>query len=182
VFAQLQSRVAGLLGPPGPRVGISYAVRVASAAAASMLMARLLQPQMGLWAVVSAVVVIQPDNRASLSAAALRVVANLVGASVGVAIGLVLGLHPFPAIVLAVVVVAGLCRALGLDAAARSANVSAAIVLLRGSEHLVVSLETRVLGVLAGCGIALAVTAVAVGIERARGAYAAAEEGPSPLP
>jgi uncharacterized membrane protein YgaE (UPF0421/DUF939 family) len=166
MLAQLQSRIATLLGPPGPRIGVSYALRVACAAAVSMLAARLLQEQMGLWAVVSAVVVIQPDVRASLSAAALRVVANIVGASVGVAMGLLLGAHPFPAIVLAVVLVAGLCRALGLDAAARSANVSAAIVLLRGSEHLVGSLETRVLGVLAGCAIALAVTAAAVALER----------------
>lgn len=162
----LRSKARALLGPPGPQIGASYIARVAAAAAASMLVSRLLATQMGLWAVVSALVVIQPDVHASFGAAALRAVANVVGASVGAAIGALLGAHPLPAIVLGVVAVALLCRALGLDAAARSGNVSAAIVLLRGGGHLLGSVETRVFGVFAGCGIALVVTAAAVLIDR----------------
>jgi uncharacterized membrane protein YgaE (UPF0421/DUF939 family) len=70
--------------------------------------------------------------------------------------------------VVGMVLVAGLCRLLRLDAAARSASVSAAIVLLRGSDRFLGSVTTRVLGVFIGCGIALAVTAIAAGIDSAR--------------
>jgi uncharacterized membrane protein YgaE (UPF0421/DUF939 family) len=157
-------------------VGWSYAARTASAGALALLASPLFNPQTGIWAIVSAVVVIQPEVRASFGAAVLRVLANVVGASAGAAVGFFLGGYPVAAIVVGMLLVAGLCRLLRLDAAARSASVSAAIVLLHGSERFLGSVETRVLGVFIGCAIALVVTAVAVGITLARKRFGAPGE------
>jgi uncharacterized membrane protein YgaE (UPF0421/DUF939 family) len=160
-------RFAALIGAQaGPPIGASYALRTASSAAIAFGAHRVLGPQVGLWAVVSAVVVIQPEVHASVGSAALRVVANVVGAGVGATAGAVLGAHPVAALCSGMVAVAILCRALRIDAAARSASVTVAIVLLRGPESVLGSSEMRVLGVLAGCAVALAVTVAAARIER----------------
>ena len=147
-------------------IGLSYAIRTASCGAIALLGYRLLGTQAGIWAVVSAIVVIQPDHNASVAAAALRVVANLVGAAVGLLVGELLGGEQLLALVVGLFLVAFLCRKLGLDAAARTASVSLAIVLLKDPTGVLGSSEMRLLGVLAGCGIALVVTMAAARIER----------------
>jgi uncharacterized membrane protein YgaE (UPF0421/DUF939 family) len=155
-----------LAAQPSPPIGLSYAIRTASAGALALLSHRLLGSQAGIWAVVSAVVVIQPDHRASVAAAALRVVANIVGAGVGLLVGELLGAHQIVALVVGLLIVAFLCRKLRLDAAARTASVSLAIVLLKDPTGVLGSSETRLIGVVAGCAVALVVTMAAAQIER----------------
>jgi uncharacterized membrane protein YgaE (UPF0421/DUF939 family) len=151
---------------PDQRIGVSYALRTASAGALALLCYPRLGAQAGIWAVVSAVVVIQPDAQASVAAAALRVAANIVGATVGLVVGALLGNEQLLALVVGLLLVALLCRTLRLDAASRSASVSLCIVLLKEPSSVLGSSETRLLGVMAGCGIAFVVTLAAVQVER----------------
>jgi uncharacterized membrane protein YgaE (UPF0421/DUF939 family) len=163
----LKARISSLLGTESaPRVGFSYALRTTTAAVLSLAVCQLLRIENPIWAVVSSVVVILPEVHASVSSAALRVIANLVGATVGVAIA-VLGLPAFPSLVIGLAAVVGACRLLGIDMAARTASVAVVIVLLRAPGAVLGSSEVRVLLVILGCGVALAVTIVAAGIERA---------------
>jgi hypothetical protein len=146
------------------RIGWSYALRTLAAAMLALLLGRLLHLESSLWAVVSAVVVILPSHDASVTSAVLRVIANLVGAGVGVALS---GLHlPAPvALAIGILLVAGLCRVLAIDAAARSGSVALVIVLVRPGS-VVSSSEVRVAQVVLGCMVALAVTIVAARIEQ----------------
>jgi len=161
-----RSRVAWLLGTDtGPPIGPSYILRTASSAVIALLVCRALGFY-ALWAVVSAVVVIQPEVRASVSATSVRVVANFVGAGVGVALAAFASQAHLPALVLGIVSVGILCRLLGIDAAARSGCVALVVVLLKDPSSVVDNSRTRVLGVLLGCSIALVVTGVAVVVEK----------------
>ncbi len=161
----IRSRIARVLGPqPGPQVGVSFAVRTTCAAVVSLLLSERLHIAMPIWAVVSAVVVIQPEVRASISSAALRVIANLVGAGTGLVVSL-LGLALSPSLVLGLVAGAGLSRLLGVDGAARTASVAVVIVLLKDPYDVRVTSETRVALVVLGCVVALAVTVIAAAME-----------------
>jgi uncharacterized membrane protein YccC len=161
----IMSRIARSLGlQAGPQVGVSFAVRTTCAAVASLLLSECLHLAAPIWAVVSAVVVILPEVRASVSSAALRVVANLVGAGAGLAVSL-LRLPPVPSLVLGLVAAAGLNRLLGVDAAARTASVAVVIVLLEDPYDVRVTSETRVALVVLGCMVALAVTVIVAGME-----------------
>jgi uncharacterized membrane protein YgaE (UPF0421/DUF939 family) len=161
-----RARLQRLLGAQaGMRIGASYVLRTLIAASTSLEVSRALHIANPIWAVVSSVVVIMPEVHASVASAALRVVANLIGAGVGVAIA-ALSLPTLPSLLAGMAAVAGLCRLLGLDAAARSANVALLIVLLRDAHAVIGSSETRVLLVALGCAVALAVTIVAAQVER----------------
>jgi len=164
-----RSRLAAALGAdPGPPLGPGYALRTASAAVIAYGLSRLTGPQIGIWSVVSAVVVIQPEAHATVSAAALRAVANVVGAVIGLAVGSALDAWPLLALAVGMLAVAAACRVLGIDAAARSASVSVAVVLLKDPDGVPGSSASRVAGVLAGCAIALAVTAISTVVEGRR--------------
>ncbi len=165
-----RDRFAALLGAQASgKVGLSYAARTTAAALASLLACRALHVPNPIWAVVSSVVVILPSHRASVASAALRVIANLVGAGVGVAIAEV-RLPPVAAVLVGLVVVAGLCRLLAIDGAARSASVGLIIVSLREPGGVVPSSEMRILQVVLGCSIAFVITLAAAWIERRLGA------------
>jgi uncharacterized membrane protein YgaE (UPF0421/DUF939 family) len=165
----LKDRIAALIASQAaPRIGLSYALRTTGAAAASLLLCHLLHIETPIWAVVSSIVVILPEVRASIFSAGLRVVANLIGATVGVAIA-ALGLPPLASLVSGLLGVAGACRLLGIDVAARTASVAVVIVLLRLPGQELGTSEMRVVLVLLGCGVGLAVTIVAAALERALG-------------
>ncbi len=152
-----RDRFAALLGAQGAKINASYVVRVTVAAIASRELALALGIADPIWAIVSSIVVIMPETRASISTAGLRVVANLIGGAIGVGIA-ELELPVVPALLIGLVAVALACRAAGLDAAARTAGVALVIVLLRGGSDSVASSETRVLLVAIGCVVALVVT------------------------
>jgi uncharacterized membrane protein YgaE (UPF0421/DUF939 family) len=163
----LRARFNRLLGPPPTApIGLGYALRTTSAALASLAISHLLRIANPIWAVVSAVVVILPEVHASVKSAALRVTANAVGAGVGLTVGALAWPTPI-SLAVGLGAVAGLCRLMGIDAAARAASVAVVIVLLRDPRGVLGSSETRVLLVLLGCAVALAVTVAGAGIERA---------------
>lgn len=163
----VRGRLAALLGvQSGSRIGPSYVLRTTSAAIASLLVCRLLHIANPIWAIVSSVVVILPEHSASIASAALRATANLAGAGVGVAIG-ALSLPQIPSLLVGLVLIAGVCRLLAIDAAARTASVAVVIVLLKDPRGVLGSSELRVVLVLLGCAIALVVTIAAAWIERA---------------
>jgi uncharacterized membrane protein YgaE (UPF0421/DUF939 family) len=164
-----RARLVRALGAqPGTRIGPSYVIRTTLSSTTSLLVSRLLHIANPIWAVVSSVVVLLPEPRASVASAALRVVANLIGAAVGVGIALV-ALPAILSLVLGIVLVGTLCHLIGLDAAARSANVALVIVLLRApnARGAIDSSETRILLVMIGCAVALLVTIVMAQVERA---------------
>jgi hypothetical protein len=76
-----RTRFAEMLGARTMRIGPSYVARITVAAGACLAVARLLHIANPIWAVVSAVVVIFPEVKNSVSSAALRVVANFIGAA-----------------------------------------------------------------------------------------------------
>jgi uncharacterized membrane protein YgaE (UPF0421/DUF939 family) len=162
VTAPWRDRFAELLGARTAHVGPSYFARTTTSAVASLAIARALDIASPIWAVVSAVVVIQPELKGSVASAGLRVVANLIGAGVGVAIA-ALELPTMVALAIGLAGVAAACRLVGLDGAARSAGVALVIVLLRGEHEAVGSSEQRVALVLIGCLVALLVTLVFAG-------------------
>jgi uncharacterized membrane protein YgaE (UPF0421/DUF939 family) len=165
----LGARTTGTIGP-------SYALRTTCAAMASLLVARLLHVENPVWAIVSSVVVILPGHRASVTSAALRVIANMVGAAAGIGIAAI-GLPSPAAIALGLLLVSALCRLLAIDGAARSASVSLIIVLLRDPTGVIGSSEVRVLQVMLGCAVAFVVTLAAAAIERSRPAATTDQEG-----
>jgi uncharacterized membrane protein YgaE (UPF0421/DUF939 family) len=156
-----QPNLAELLGVDGgPPVGLSYGLRVACSVVLSYLLANYTDPRLEIWAVVSAVVVIQPEVKASMASVTLRVVANLMGATVGISMAEAAYVPQFLCLFAAMLVLTGLCRVLQISAAARSACVSASVVLLKDPEGIHGSWKLRVLGVVLGCAVSVLVTAV----------------------
>jgi len=140
-----RARLASMLAAsPDARIGLSYAVRTTLAALASLVLCRALHIVNPVWAIVSAVVTILPEQKASIGLAAVRVVANLVGAAVGVAVGFL----PLPEpllLAIGLVAVALCCRVLNIDATARTASVTVVIVLNVDAHGRFGSSETRVM-------------------------------------
>jgi len=169
-----RARLAELLGSPaGARIDTTYVLCTTLAATTALLVTRALEIANPIWAVVSSIVVILPGVKSALASASLRVLANGIGAGIGVGIA-ALYLPMVASLALGLVAVAAACRALGLDAAARSGGVALVIVLLRPEHGALGSSETRVLHVALGCGVALAVTLVVTQVEHlARRARAA---------
>jgi uncharacterized membrane protein YgaE (UPF0421/DUF939 family) len=165
--ADLRARFTTLLGiQPGAPVGVSFAVRTTCSALVALLLCRRLHLVEPIWAVVSAVVVILPEVRGSVSSALLRVIANLVGAGIGLLVSL-LGLPSLPSLALGLPATALACRVLGIDAAARTASVALVIVLLKDPLDVRLSSEARVGLVIVGCAVALVVTVLSAAMEKA---------------
>jgi uncharacterized membrane protein YgaE (UPF0421/DUF939 family) len=157
------SRLLG--GRSAGAIGWSYLLRTLAAALVSFAACKLLGIASPVWALVSSVVVIMPGDRASITNAALRVVANVVGAGVGAGLAS-FGLPMLAEIVLGLPIVAGVCHLLALDIGARTAGVALVIVVVKDPQAVVGSSQARVAQVLLGCAVALAVTVVAASAER----------------
>lgn len=110
----------------------------------------------GMWAAVSAILVLQPGVHESLAASLVRVLANLIGAGTGVIVSMVFPDVPAAAAVsLSLVVVILLCELLRLDRGLRSACASLLIVMLSPDPALLHCGAQRAVAVIVGCGIAL---------------------------
>ncbi len=114
-----------------------------------------------LWAVISAILVLQPDPVATRKNSVLRFVATLIGgaASVGT---VALGLQGTPAFILALLATCTVCAALELEEGLRPACVCAAVLLIRPEGHVAEAEELRfamdrILAVIGGGAVALAV-------------------------
>jgi uncharacterized membrane protein YgaE (UPF0421/DUF939 family) len=115
----------------------------------------------GTWAVVSAVLALQPGLQQSVVTSVVRVLANTVGAGVGLAVGELLGTGEWQ-LILAIAIVVPTCELLRLNLALRTACVAAIIVLtvgggLGGHAHVVSTGAERFAATVAGCGMALLV-------------------------
>jgi uncharacterized membrane protein YgaE (UPF0421/DUF939 family) len=153
-----RTRLARRIGAASEtHIGPGYVVRTTVSATASLELARALGIAHPIWAVVSSIVVIVPELKASIANALMRVVANLLGAGIGVGIA-ALDLPLVPGLVAGLIAVAVCCRLLTIDAASRSAGVALVIVLLRDTTGVLGSSETRVALVMLGCVVSLVVT------------------------
>jgi uncharacterized membrane protein YgaE (UPF0421/DUF939 family) len=112
------------------------------------------------WCLISSVLVLSPEGKDSVELALTRIKANLVGASCGLIILALQVQSPYN-IVLASALSLIVCDQLKLNAAARSTLAAAIIVLLhREGTHLWDGAIGRVIAVIAGCVISLAITFV----------------------
>ena len=133
-----------------------FSTKAAVAAVAAVLLFGLTGLTGGVWAAVSAVIVTQPSMHPSVKASLMRVIANLIGASVGAVISLVLG-HQLLALAVGVLVTGMICHFTKLDEALRPAYAAVVIVIMSlDSKGWYGSLD-RVLAVFLGCVCALAV-------------------------
>ncbi len=107
----------------------------------------------GMWAAVSAVLVLQPGFQRSLAASAIRVVANLLGVGIGAIVGAIVADRTV-AVCISLVLIILLCEWARLDMGVRSACASVLIVAI-GSDSVVARGVERATAVSAGCGVAL---------------------------
>ena len=108
----------------------------------------------GVWAAVSAVLVLQPGFRRSLAASAIRVIANLLGAAAGIAAGFEFTDRTI-SVCVALAIIILICEFAKLDAGVRSACASVLIVSM-GAGTLYERGVERATAVAIGCGAALA--------------------------
>jgi uncharacterized membrane protein YgaE (UPF0421/DUF939 family) len=116
-----------------------------------------------IWAVISAILALQPGFGQSVVTSVLRILANTVGAFVALIIGNVPGLGPPEMrLILAIVIVVFTCELIRLDQAVRTACVAVIIVLTIGGEthFLISSGEERFFATIVGCGLAMIVQLV----------------------
>jgi len=161
-----------------------YAVEAVICASAVSFVYRYFQLGSALWAVVSAVLVLQPGLAQSYGASATRFVSNLIGALAGVAVDRLFG-HGWAEVMVALILVVGLCELLRLDQGLRTACATVLIVMMSSTSDVVAyATESRVLAVIIGCSTALAVRMAADRIQQllrvgphGRGGAAQADEG-----
>jgi uncharacterized membrane protein YgaE (UPF0421/DUF939 family) len=107
----------------------------------------------GMWAAVSAVLVLQPGFRRSLASSAIRVIANLLGVGFG-AITSALIPDRIVAVCVALVLIILVCEFARLDMGVRSACASVLIVGIGHNPLLARGIE-RATAVCVGCGMAI---------------------------
>jgi len=134
---------------------IYAAQAVTCAALLSLGYQRASVPGLG-WAVISAVIVLQPGIQASLEASVARICANVVGAVVAVAVERWTGIGTGQLLV-AIIVIVFICEALRLDMGVRAACVSAVIVKTFHDGRFVMTSVDRSISVMIGSALAVIV-------------------------
>jgi Aromatic acid exporter family member 1 len=109
-----------------------------------------------VWAIITAVLILQPGLNTSLRASGVRVIATLVGASVGTAVALPIGRNN-TAVLLGLVVTILVCYLLRLDAHVRQACLTVPIVQMWPDNSLVRVDSQRIIAILVGCIVPLIV-------------------------
>lgn len=155
---------------PVNRASVTGAALYAFEAAVCMLVVVLIYQrfQLGsaMWAVVSAVLVLQPGLEESYGASATRFASNLIGAATGAVVDRLHG-HGTADVIVALALVVAFCEVLRLDQGLRSACASVIIVMMSvGSEVVAQTTERRVLSVVIGCSTALLVRFAAEPVQR----------------
>ena len=107
----------------------------------------------GMWAAVSAVLILQPGFRRSLAASAIRVIANLLGVLIGTFVGILVP-DRVVAVCISLVLIVLTCEVMRLDMGVRSACASVLIIDI-GADPLIARGIERATAVSIGCGIAL---------------------------
>jgi uncharacterized membrane protein YgaE (UPF0421/DUF939 family) len=113
---------------------------------------------MGLWSMLSIILVLAPTREDSMKLARVRIKANLVGAVTGLSLSFI---QPFSLVVVCVGIVIAvlICEALKLQEAARSAVISVLIIAMHEPDLYLrdVAIE-RAIGVVLGCAIGIVLT------------------------
>jgi uncharacterized membrane protein YgaE (UPF0421/DUF939 family) len=136
--------------------GAAYAVEAAICASLLWTGYAWLGFDGGRWAVVSAIVVLQPGVTQSFHSSVFRILANLIGVTVGLAAVWLLGSQPWQ-VILAMLTVIVCCLALRLEQSLRSACVSVIIVMTTGEGHVLANGIQRAVGVAIGATLAVSV-------------------------
>jgi len=115
-----------------------------------------------VWAIISAILVLQPDPVATRRNSVVRFVATLIGGAASVG-AVALGLEGTPAFLLALVVTCTVCAALSLEEGLRPACVCTAVLLVGPQSHVPEVQELRfafdrIFAVLGGGAVALAIS------------------------
>ncbi len=118
-----------------------------------------------LWAMVSAILVLQPGLEQSIAASAVRIAANTVGGLIGFTIGETFGTAP-PQLLFALAATVFVAEFLRLDVGLRTACVATLIVMTTSEGHVITSSFERFSAVLIGCLLAVAVQFGAEGVRR----------------
>lgn len=140
------------------RYFISYIIKCLAGASFCYMLYYLFPHRQFNWSIVSVLLVLSPEETDSNKLAIDRIKANIAGASVGLMSYLV---HPPNLFMLCCSVFATIiiCAFLELGNASRSALAALAIVLIQEKEkHTYVSALDRMLCVVAGCLVAMAIT------------------------
>jgi uncharacterized membrane protein YgaE (UPF0421/DUF939 family) len=147
------------------QTAVLYAAQVVLSATLLMEGYRLYGSPAALWAVVSAVMVVQPAMEQSIAASAVRIAANLVGGVVGILIGHFLG-DGIWQILLSLVLVVFICDLFKLDLGLRTACVSVAVIMMRGENGVISTGSQRLTAVIIGCVTALLVQVLAEAVRK----------------
>ena len=136
--------------------GVAYAIEAAICAGLLWTAYERFDLPGGRWAVVSAIVVLQPGVTQSFHSSIFRILANLIGVTVGLAAVWLLGTAPWQ-VILAMLTVIFCCLALRLEQSLRSACVSVIIVMTTGEGQVVANGIQRAIGVAVGAVLAVTV-------------------------
>jgi uncharacterized membrane protein YgaE (UPF0421/DUF939 family) len=109
-----------------------------------------------LWAMISAILALQPGLSQSVVTSVIRIAANTVGAGVALLIGLIPIAAEFQ-LIIALILVVFICQLLRLEFALRTACVAAMIVLTNGEGRIFTTGTERFTATLVGCAMALLV-------------------------
>lgn len=112
-----------------------------------------------LWAMIAAILALQPGLSQSVVTSIIRIAANTVGAGVALAVARfhLKGETDEMELILALIIVVFLCEGLRLNLALRTACVAAVIVLTANDGHVKTSAVERFSATLIGCMMALLV-------------------------
>jgi uncharacterized membrane protein YgaE (UPF0421/DUF939 family) len=131
-----------------------FAAQAVICTLAAVMIYRWADASGGMWAAVSAILVLQPGVRQSLAASVVRVIANLLGAGIGIVVSLLYP-HGLAAVALSLALLVLVCEFLRLDMGLRSACASLLIVTLSADPEVLHRGVERAIAVCVGCGIAL---------------------------
>lgn len=135
-----------------------YAGKCVSGALLVFVIARFIHYTDIGWSLISVMLVLSPDGKDSVALALTRIKANIAGASVAV-VCLFIAPENIWSISIAIVLTMGICYLFKLDAGIRSALAAAIIIMLHNEgKHLWDTAIERIIGVLAGCALALLIT------------------------
>ncbi|MBS1639863.1 MAG: FUSC family protein [Bacteroidetes bacterium] len=137
-----------------------YAAKCATGSLAVFILAALFNYHDIAWSLISVMLVLSADGKDSMQLALTRIKANIIGATVGV-LSLLIVQPNMWLITLALCITVALCYLFKLDAGIRSALAATIIILLHEEgKHLWDTALERIIAVLAGCVLGLAITFV----------------------
>ena len=150
------------------RMAILYASQVIVASVLLLEGFKWWKSSAGIWAVVSAALVIQPALQQAILASAVRIAANMIGGIVGILIGEFWG-NSVGQFLIAVVIVVLICEYLRLDLGLRTAVVSVAVIMLKTDARVVSTGWERLVAVIVGCLMGLCIQLVAEAVRKRLG-------------